>query len=69
MKLGPVTKLDKRNKATSKKIDTDIMSGNCDVIVIFRTFGQFGAVQGPDSGHRVCQSYMFSISNLFLYKN
>ena len=29
MKLGPVTKLDKRNKTTSKKkIDDDIMSEN-----------------------------------------
>ena len=28
MKLGPVTKLDKRNKATSKKIDDVFMSEN-----------------------------------------
>ena len=35
MKLGPVTKLDNRNKATSKKIDVDIMSENYDVSVIF----------------------------------
>ena len=51
MKLGPVTKLDKRNKTTSKKIDDDVMSENCDVIVIFRIFGQFGAVRRLDSGH------------------
>ena len=48
MKLGPVTKLDKRNKTTSKKFDVDVMSENCDVIVIFRIFGQFGAVWRPD---------------------
>ena len=36
MKLGPITKLDKRNKTTSKKFDHDVMSTNCDVIVIFR---------------------------------
>ena len=35
MKLGPVTKLDKRNKTTSKSFDDDVMSANCDVIVIF----------------------------------
>ena len=35
MKLGPVTKLDKRNKITSKKFDSDVMSANCDVIFIF----------------------------------
>ena len=34
MKLEPVTKLDKRNKTTSKKFDEDVMSENCDVIVI-----------------------------------
>ena len=39
MKLGPVTKLDKRNKTTSKKIDVDVMSANYDVIVIFQIFG------------------------------
>ena len=69
MKLGPVTKLDKRNKIPSKKFDVDVMSGNCDVIVIFWIFGQFGAVRRPDSGHRVCKSYVFSISNLFSYRN
>ena len=36
MKLGPVTKLDKRNKTTSKKFDDDVMLENCDVIVIFQ---------------------------------
>ena len=35
MKLGPVTKLDKRNEATSKNFDDNVMSGNCDVIVVF----------------------------------
>ena len=28
MKLGPVTKIDKENKATSKKFDDDVMSAN-----------------------------------------
>ena len=28
MKLGPVTKLDKRNKTTSKKIDNVVMPEN-----------------------------------------
>ena len=27
MKLGPATKLDKRNKTTSKKVDVDVMFG------------------------------------------
>ena len=50
MKLGPVTKLDKRNKTTSKKFDDDVMSENCDVIVIFPIYGQFGAIWKLDSG-------------------
>ena len=49
MKLGPVTKLDKWNKKTSEKIDVDVVSENCDVIAIFRIFGQFGAIQRLDS--------------------
>ena len=64
MKRRPVTKLGKRNKTTSKKVDVDVMSENCDVIVIFRIFGQFGTVRKPDSGHRVCKSYVSSNSNL-----
>ena len=60
MKLGPVTKLDKRNKIISKNIVVEVMLENCDVIVIFLTFGQFEAVQRPDSGQRV-RKFMFSV--------
>ena len=49
MQLGPVTKLDKRNKTTSKKIDDDVMLENCHVIVISLIYGQFGAIRKPDS--------------------
>ena len=69
MKHGTVTTLDKRNKTTSKKFEDDVISGNCDVIVIFRIFGQFGVVRRLDSGHRVCKSYVFSNSNILSYKN
>ena len=63
MNLGPVTKLDKRNK-TSKKIDVDVMSENYDVIVIFRIFGQFGAVRRriPD---KESAKVMFSVIATF----
>ena len=44
MKLGPVTKIDKKNKTTSKKFDDDVMSTNCDVIAFFPIYGQFGAI-------------------------
>ena len=69
MKLGPVTKIDKRNKATPKKFDYDVMSENCDAIVIFLIYGQFGAIRKPDSGRRVCKSYVFINSHLLSYKN
>ena len=50
MKLGPVTKLDKKNKTTSKIFDDDVMSANCDFIVIFPIFSQFGAIRKSNSG-------------------
>ena len=60
MKLGPVTKRQKRNKTTSKKFDDDVMLENCDVIVIFPIYGQFG-----ESGSRILREYsvklMFSL--------
>ena len=54
IKLGPVTKFEKRNKATSKKFDDDGMSANCDAIAIFLIYGQFGVIRKLDSGHIVC---------------
>ena len=66
MKLGPVTKLDQRNKTTSKKLNVDVMSENCDVTVIFRISDHFGAVRRPDYGQRVWKSYIFSNKNLLL---
>ena len=45
MKLGPVTKLDKRNKTTSKKVDDNIMPKNCAAIAVLLIYGQFGAIR------------------------
>ena len=69
MNLGPVTKFYKRNKTMSKNFDDDVMSENCDVIVIFSVCGQFGAVWKSDSGRRVCKTYVFIKGNLLSYKN
>ena len=44
MTRGIVTKLDKRNTATSRKLDDNVRSANCDFIVIFPNYGQFGAI-------------------------
>ena len=35
VKLGPVTKLDKRNTATSEKLDDEILLAKDDIIVTF----------------------------------
>ena len=43
------------------------MSENCDVTVIFWIYGQFGAIRKPDSGRRVCKTYVFINSNLLSY--
>ena len=69
LKLGPVSKLDKRNKTTSKKIDDDVMSANCNIILIFQIYGQFGAIQNLDSGRIVYKTYIFIKSNLLSYTN
>ena len=69
MKLGSVTKIDKKNKITSKNFDDDVIPKNCDVIVIFPIYGQFGAIWKPDSGCIVCKTYIFINSNFLSYKN
>ena len=68
MKLGPITKLDKRNMTTSKKNGNDVISGNCDVIVIFPIYGQFETIRKLDSGCIACNTYIFIINNLLSYK-
>ena len=67
MKLGPVTKLDKRNKATSKKIKIT----SCRQIVTPLRFFRQGHCYflGADSVCTVCKVYIFINSNLLSYKN
>ena len=67
MKLGPVTKLDKRKNARLKKFDEFL--GSCDVIVIFLIYSQFGAIWKPDSGRINSKTYIFINSNLLSYNN
>ena len=52
-----------------RKNDDDVMSLNCDVIVIFPIYGQFGAIRKPNSGRIVCKTYIIINSNLLSYKN
>ena len=50
MKLVIATKLEKRKKTTSKKFDDDVMSENCDVIIIFPIYGSNWS--NPEAGFR-----------------
>ena len=68
MKLGPVTKRDKRKKTTRKQFSDEAVSENCDVIVIFPIYVQFGAIRKPDSRRIVCKTYILINSNLLSYK-
>ena len=70
MKLGPVTKLGKRNKAMlKKKNENDVMLENCDVIIIFSIYREFGAIGKPDSSNIVCKTFFVINSNLISHKN
>ena len=52
--LDKLTKIDRRNKTMARKLDDDVISDNCDIIVIFPIYGQFGAIWKPDSGRIFC---------------
>ena len=45
------------------------MSADCDIIVIFWIYDQFGAIQLYDSGCIVCKTFIFLSSNFLSYKN
>ena len=68
MKFGPVTKLDKRNTSTSKKLGDDIMSANCNVIAFFLIYGQFAAIRKPNSRRMVYKTYIFINSKFSSYR-
>ena len=69
MKLRPLATLDRANTAKSKRIDDGVMSANCDVIVIFPIYGQFGEIRKTDSESMICKTCIFINSNLLSYKN
>ena len=65
IKLGPVTKIDKRNRSTQKN---DTASSNYDVIDIFTIYVWFAAIWKPDFEHKVNISYILINSSLLSYK-
>ena len=58
MKLGMVTKINKKNKITSKKVDDDVMWENSDIIVIFAIYGKSEEIWKPDSRRIACKTYI-----------
>ena len=44
----------------SKILKDDVMSTNSDIITIFPTYDQFGAIQKPDSGRMVGEICIFN---------
>ena len=69
MKLGPVAKLDKRNKTTSNKFDVDAMPESCESLSFFGFLANLEPSRGliPDSESA---KGMFSvIGTLCLTKN
>ena len=68
MNLGPVTKLDRKNRVTSKKFNIDVMSSNCDVIFFIPIYGQVAAIWKLDSQRMVYKTYISINSNLSSYK-
>ena len=64
MKLIPITKLYKKNKRSPENLGDDVMSSNCDVIVIFPIYSQFGAIWKADFGPIVCKTYILINSKL-----
>ena len=67
--LKPATKLDTRHKTMSKKSYDDVITANCDVIVLFLIYGKSKAIRKLDSGRIVCKTYTSINSNLISLKN
>ena len=69
MKLGPVTKLDKRNQATSKKLTLT----SCRKIMTSLSFFGFLANLEQSAGRipdtESAKNYVFSNKNFLCYKN
>ena len=67
-KLGLVTKLDKRNKTTSKKIDVDVMS---EIVTSLSFFGFLANLEQSEGQILDTKSAkdVFSKSNLLSYEN
>ena len=68
MKLGPVTKLDKSNTVTSKKMILTSRRQIVTSLYFFPIYGHFEAIQKWDSGLAVYKTYIFINSNILSNK-
>ena len=59
MKLGPVTKIDKRNKTMSKKFVDNVISADYDVIAIFPIMANL-----EEAGSRIPGAYSVKLTFL-----
>ena len=62
MKLGPATKIDERNKATSKNLGDDVISRHCGIIAIILIYDQFGAIWKLDSGRIIKLTFLLIVT-------
>ena len=69
MKLGLVTKLDKRNAVTSKNLTMTSCRQIMTSLSFFSIYGLFGTIRKPDFECMVCKTYIFINGNLLSYKN
>ena len=58
MKSGPVSKIDKKYNGN----ENDVMSANCDIIVISQIYDQFGSFCKPNSGRMVLLAFSLKVT-------
>ena len=59
MKFGTISTPEKRNTANLKTLEDGFMLANCNAIIIFLTYDQFGATRKPDFASMVSKTYIF----------
>ena len=57
MKPAPVSMLTRETNDNDN--DNDVMSENCDAIIIFSIYGQFRAIWKPDSRQLIADLHLF----------
>ena len=68
MKLGPLSKLGKRNIMTSRTFDNDLIRVNYGAIFILQIFGEFASIWKPHSGRIIGNPQFSLMTTLYLTK-